>query len=94
MKFNLIDHINEIRDLFSIQCSFKKIDLLLEIDKNIPPVVHMDEGRLSQIILNLFSNALKFTSKGFIKLKMKYLPELNHIKISVKDSGVGIKATD
>ena len=51
--------------------------MILEINKNVPQDVRMDSSRLQQVILNLFSNALKFTSKGFIKLKLNFLTASN-----------------
>jgi len=66
-----------------------------DVDKNIPEIVVGDWSRLSQIINNLVSNALKFTQKGSVVIKAKLL-ESNYeqneliIKISVRDTGIGI----
>ena len=72
-----------------------KIELLMEIDEKIDSLkVFTDENRLKQILLNLVSNAVKFTISGYIKIKAQYIEEMNIIEISVNDSGFGIKEED
>ena len=69
-----------------------KIKTLLEIDENINDImIFTDENRVKQILLNLISNAFKFTVSGFIKIKAIYLIRKHSIEISVEDSGLGIK---
>ena len=81
-----------------IQCNENKanrIEANIEIDKSID--LHKaitDENRLKQIILNLISNAVKFTVSGSIKIKASYITETGIIEISVKDTGFGIKEED
>ena len=48
----------------------KRLDGLLEIEKNVPRYLELDEQRMIQIILNLVSNAVKFTEKGYIRLRI------------------------
>lgn len=63
------------------------------IDPKIPSTVQGDPVRLRQILLNFVSNAIKFTSQGFIKIKVDYLEETEtsiNVKVSVQDSGIGI----
>jgi PAS domain S-box-containing protein len=71
----------------------KKLDLLFEYDQNIPDCVLGDPTRLTQIILNLVGNAIKFTKKGSVRVFAKALKEeegIYHIAFSVKDTGIGI----
>ncbi len=69
-----------------------KIETLFEMDQNVMNLkLHTDEHRLKQIILNFISNACKFTSSGFIRLKAKIKKDSNLLEISIKDSGIGIK---
>lgn len=71
----------------------KKLDFRLEIDKNIPSELYGDEMRIQQILVNLLNNALKFTDKGYVKLKM-WSEELGGqvlLYAIVEDSGSGIK---
>jgi signal transduction histidine kinase len=68
---------------------------LLHIDQNIPQFIIADALRLKQILVNLISNALKFTHKGEVKLdvEMDVLSDDSSptITFSVKDTGIGIK---
>ncbi len=83
-------------NIFSLKLQEKGIDLIVNIDKKIPQTIIIDEVRVRQILLNLIGNAVKFTSKGYIKLSAKVI-EINDIlstvdlRISVQDSGIGIK---
>lgn len=94
-KVNLIALNNQVIDLFKHQATTKNIKLKLNIDKNVPAYILADAVRLKQILVNLLSNALKFTSEGTIKLKVAAVTEVNNnfckIKFSVKDTGIGIK---
>ena len=69
----------------------------LRLDYQIPvrlPVVHTDRRALSQIVLNLVNNAIKFTERGGIEVTIDALDGDSGVKISVRDSGVGISARD
>jgi len=79
-----------------IECNENKSDKIqtfLIVDEGIKDI-KIDENRLKQIILNLISNAYKFTVHGYIKLKAKYVEKDKIVVISVKDTGIGIKKED
>ncbi len=68
-------------------------DVHIDIDKNIKTTLLGDSVRLSQILINLIGNALKFTKKGNIWVKVKCLDFTNdnyHLRFIVKDDGIGI----
>ncbi len=65
----------------------KKIDLKLIVDENIPKI-SSDELKLHQVFTNIINNAIKFTEKGVVEIKAHYVNDI--IKISVKDTGIGI----
>ncbi|WP_395045878.1 response regulator, partial [Flavobacterium sp.] len=91
--FNLSETITEIFHLFEIKCQKKKLELVKEIDSKIPKIVLGDAIRLRQIILNLISNAIKFTEVGKITLSVKILKEdaeKTTIEFSLTDTGIGI----
>lgn len=74
----------------------KNLKLNLEIDRNMPNIIYTDRNKLHRILLNLVSNAIKFTQKGTITLSVKATSKENEIwdlSVSVKDTGAGI-ATD
>jgi PAS domain S-box-containing protein len=85
---------NQIINLFKYEANHKKIELLLDIDPNVPSFIKGDSFRLKQILVNLLSNAMKFTFSGHIKLKIEQIEEEEtkaKIKFSVIDTGIGIK---
>lgn len=83
--------VNDMKSLFAPLAGDKGVDLQFEIDPKTPGMIETDKTRLEQIIRNLLSNALKFTSKGFVRLKV-FTPESEpaNIAFSVKDTGIGI----
>jgi PAS domain S-box-containing protein len=83
--------VNEIRKQYFVRFEEKGIDFQLEFDPEFDPVQIMaDPERLNQIFNNLISNALKFTVKGFVRLRFSRAG--NMLQFEVKDSGIGIPA--
>ncbi|SNS96173.1 Signal transduction histidine kinase [Ekhidna lutea] len=71
----------------------KGLSLLLELDEKMHPLVLADQTRIYQVLNNLINNALKFTSKGYVKLKTIVLnadEKIQTLRIEVLDSGIGI----
>jgi signal transduction histidine kinase/CheY-like chemotaxis protein len=58
------------------------------------PILHTDEAKVSQILRNFISNALKFTERGEVRVSARLLPERAAIEFSVADTGIGIAAED
>ena len=52
-----------------MKAKIRKIDLLTEIDEKIPKEFNTDPRRLTQILMNLVGNAMKFTFKGYVKIQ-------------------------
>ena len=71
----------------------KAIDFRINIDQSIPEALYGDYFRLKQIMLNLLTNAIKYTKKGYIELKISSINKGNTCRliISIEDSGIGIK---
>jgi PAS domain S-box-containing protein len=85
---------HQIINLFKYEANYKKIDLIINIDTKVPQYIIGDSIRLKQIVLNLLSNAMKFTFSGHIRLNVNLVEEkdgFSKIKFSVKDTGIGIK---
>ena len=81
--------VNEINTLFYAKCQEKGLVLKIKISKNTPNFIRSDELRIRQILINLISNAIKFTSEGSITLKVEYL-DAQDLVFSVIDTGIGI----
>ena len=85
----------ELQQIFSLKIAEKNLEFILEIDKNLPLALRLDETRLRQILLNLIGNAIKFTDSGYIKVCANQVSLDNvHNQIDlilvVEDSGIGI----
>lgn len=91
--FKLSASIAAMLHLFESKIEEKNLLLIKEYDEKIPEVLIGDPVRLHQIILNLVSNAVKFTNKGFIKVNVKMVKEDDKkvtILFSIIDTGIGI----
>lgn len=94
--FKLSQSISAMLHLFETKIQEKNLELVKKYDKNIPEVLLGDPVRLHQIVLNLVSNAVKFTSKGKITMSVWLLNEDDEqatIQFSVADTGIGIPAS-
>jgi signal transduction histidine kinase/ActR/RegA family two-component response regulator/HPt (histidine-containing phosphotransfer) domain-containing protein len=93
VPFRIDDLANQAIELFQVKADEKSIQLVLEKDINIPACVNGDPTRLSQILNNLISNAIKFTEKGEVRMKIHLTSKINEditVCFEVKDSGIGI----
>lgn len=91
--FKLASSISAMLHLFEPKIQEKNLTLIKEYDKNIPKVLCGDPVRLHQIILNLVSNAVKFTTTGKITVKVQLKKEEQgkvFIEFFVSDTGIGI----
>lgn len=92
--FQMAVSISAMLHLFETNVQEKNLKLTKEYDHNIPKVLLGDPVRLHQIILNLVSNAVKFTREGEITVKVRLLKEDEDkvdIEFSVSDTGIGIE---
>ncbi len=95
---NLYDIFNEIPLVFSEISKQKQVPTKLDFDENLPKSLLIDSTRIRQVLLNLVSNALKFTEKGSVLitvttnqlLESSELSESLDLIIEVKDTGIGI----
>ncbi|MBN2894410.1 MAG: PAS domain S-box protein [Campylobacterales bacterium] len=91
--FNAI--LDNISNMFSFKVQEKEIELLYDIDSTMPYKLKGDALRLSQVLINLVSNAVKFTNAGTIVLRSRLRAREGNkarISFSVKDTGIGMTA--
>ncbi len=84
---------DELVKLTKARIGDKPLDFRVSIDKDIPDYLNGDYVRVKQIVLNLLTNAVKYTKEGFVELKVSTVKKngVCRLIISVKDSGIGIK---
>jgi len=101
-KLEIIDTEYEPKEMFNdlvkmsevkLKAMNKQIEFKYYFDDSIPPVLYGDQGRVKQIILNLLTNAIKYTKEGWIEFKISCVNKKNitRLIISVEDTGIGIK---
>ena len=91
--FKMAVSISAMLHLFETKIHEKNLKLIKEYDCNIPEVLIGDSVRLHQIILNLVSNAVKFTTEGEITVSVKLIKEDNEkatVQFTISDTGIGI----
>ncbi|UCS91867.1 PAS domain S-box protein [Echinicola marina] len=94
-KSDLYELSNQASDIITYEVHKKGLEMLLNIDPEIPRYIWVDSVRLKQVLVNLLGNASKFTEKREIELKLRPLSKKDQngemsIRFSVKDTGIGI----
>jgi PAS domain S-box-containing protein len=87
--FDLKETSESILDLLAHQAFKKGIDLSLMIRKDVPAEIIGDAGRLKQVLMNLVGNAVKFTQKGEVAIRVTYEDD-QKLRFTVRDTGIGI----
>ena len=88
MVFNFRGLLQFINNMLIVSARKKDLTFIYECSDDIPVFVLSDEKKLSQILINLLNNAVKFTRQGFVKLKVR--KNNDKVLFEVEDSGVGI----
>ncbi len=87
--FNLADPVSQVLDLVAPAAAEKGLALSASIDHQLPARVIGDAKRMQQVLMNLADNAVKFTSRGSVEIRLAALPD-GRLGIAVTDTGVGI----
>ncbi|RKS14003.1 response regulator [Flavobacterium sp. 120] len=97
LTFNISDEINMVKSSLSFIAKTNDNVVHVNVDPNIPEYLIGDKLRLSQIIMNLVSNALKFTKKGEVSINVNLVKvegKSHFLEFKIQDNGIGIHATD
>jgi len=92
-NFDLCDNLEKIMKTLALRADEKGLELLCEIAPDVPGVVHGDSSRLDQIIINLVSNAIKFTQEGEVALRVQLRAREGDdciLHFTVADTGIGV----
>ena len=93
MDFDLRSALKDTSDFLAIGAHGKGLDFVCKVEPDVPKILRGDPGRLREILVNLGSNAVKFTEKGEIAIHVRMMKaDENAVKLcfSVKDTGIGI----
>src|SRR5580658_309870 len=91
-EVRIADFLDELVDMFRLQASAKGIEFHYVRAARLPAVVQSDENRLRQILINLLTNAIKFTDTGQVTFQVSYRHEV--AEFTIEDTGVGIHKND
>ena len=95
IPFNPSTVAHNVRNILSMKADEKQLELKVVTEPGVPEKVLGDPSRLAQIITNLAGNAIKFTDKGFVEIKLSNKSNSNdyvEIEFSITDTGIGIPA--
>ena len=93
IDFDLFTLVNEVTDMISFRALEKNVQLLVDLPLDSPRMVKGDPVRLRQILLNLASNAVKFTEVGHVAIRLTVYqtsPERTRVSFCVEDTGIGV----
>ncbi|WP_050008046.1 ATP-binding protein [Butyrivibrio sp. WCE2006] len=101
VDYDLADLITDLINMVDERAKNKGLELNVVVNKEIPHLLHGDNVRLKQVILNILTNAIKYTEKGSVQFSVDYITgshlDVNGsigLKIAVSDTGIGIREED
>jgi signal transduction histidine kinase/DNA-binding response OmpR family regulator len=99
VDYSFVSALNDLVNMVQKKAEDKGLTFNMNIDGEIPSVLHGDEIRIKQVITNILSNAVKYTKEGSVTFsagfeKISDKPDSIILKISVADTGIGIKPED
>ena len=91
-EFNIASTLNDVINMTLTRMKNKKIEFIVQVDPGIPKGLIGDEIRIRQIMINLLTNAVKYTNEGAITLRISKTVRSYgiNLNVSIKDSGIGI----
>ncbi|MCR5271655.1 MAG: response regulator, partial [Lachnospiraceae bacterium] len=94
--YRLSSLLNDVINMFAFKAEAKGLEFKLTVDENLPDGLYGDEVRIRQIIVNIMSNAIKYTDKGYVKFDVggDRDGDILQLKVTVTDTGIGIKQDD
>lgn len=95
-EYNTHHLFNELISLVKIKIENKNLDFYINIDKSLPKILYGDNMRLKQVILNVLTNAIKYTKEGSIHFVVSTIikDDICRLIISIEDTGIGMKEDD
>jgi two-component system sensor histidine kinase BarA len=97
LSFDIRDSIEEVLTIMSTLANAKQLEFVALIDEDVPRKIISDPLRFKQIIINLVSNAVKFTDKGEVVIRVvceKKTPKTAKLRVTISDTGIGLSPGD
>ena len=97
-EYEPMSMLSDLSMIFLNRIGDKPVELIFDIDRDLPNKLYGDSLRIRQVIINIANNAIKFTAAGYVKLTIQMAPmtepDMVNLNISIEDSGQGIKPED
>lgn len=93
-EYSLGQMLREVVDMMQVRMEEKGLKFIIQTDENLPSVLYGDDRRIKQILLNVLSNAVKYTDEGAVTFNCRFeQKDEEHVllRISVADTGAGIR---
>ncbi|MCR5452024.1 MAG: hypothetical protein K6F00_05285, partial [Lachnospiraceae bacterium] len=97
VEYELSSVVNDLVNMIQTKADDKGLELILNIDEGIPHILIGDEIRIKQVILNILTNAVKYTEEGSVTFNMGYEKKTDEtigLRVEIIDTGIGIKPED
>jgi len=91
LTVNLFELVEDVTSLARLQLESKDVQFSVQPQFPLPRTVYSDPVRIRQVLLNLISNAIKFTDHGKITLRLRYDADSQSLALEIEDTGIGIK---
>jgi len=95
LDFDLRTTVEDVAEMFAVRAQEKSLELTCLVEPGVPPLLRGDPGRLRQVVINLAGNALKFTHRGEVGIRVSLERETDSnatLRFAIRDTGVGIPA--
>lgn len=95
IEFDFHDLVDDVVALVALRAHDKGLELIYQVDPDVPAWIRGDPGRLRQVLVNLAGNAVKFTDKGEVSIRVSVAERMEQkvrLQIRVRDTGIGIPA--
>ena len=96
-NYQVAEEVRELYNIVAFRAKKKGLQLMFNIESTMPSILHGDEIRVRQILINIINNAIKYTKVGWVKVYITYEKENDDniiVVASVEDTGIGIKKED
>ncbi|MGI0485253.1 response regulator [Pantanalinema rosaneae CENA516] len=102
--FDLYYLLDNLRDMLQLKAISKGLELIVECEPTVPQLIHTDENKLRQVLINLVGNAIKFTAQGKVTLRVRLAPDRSEsspdvtsvlpLNFQIIDTGSGIASNE